>query len=404
MFIFISYTAFLCLTLFVKGQRNGDFPFVEIEDSTVNFNNTTTKSFTTKVLILHLSNDTLIGLNEEIIRSITEFYQDLNTLQGFITVSNLEIEPITDDETLLIYMVTYNYAKLLSSAGGNVKFLNEVGTVSAVKNGFEKQFFFSRSDRTVSRDNFTFTGDSLCARVGCDGNYVTCTESTNGVTTSCSSSCKQNFCINGGWCHHADGNLPPTCTCQNNFDTWYIGERCELFVQLWMFVIFIVVIILAIIIIIVTTCVFSYKLDKKKFEVKFDKAFQKNENKLSLPSVLVENANKLTVKDVSSVRSNSNKSSLRYVEGPTNTLHTKENSVQRNSFDHLQNAYTFPNKEGSNSNLLLRTNSISSDNTNTERSLPSKNDITSTLSSNYESEINDYDQKFHEIAKSISKE
>ena len=55
-------------------------------------------------------------------------------------------------------MVTYNYAKLLSSAGGNVKFLNEVGTVSAVKNGFEKQFFFSRSDRTVSRDNFTFTG------------------------------------------------------------------------------------------------------------------------------------------------------------------------------------------------------------------------------------------------------
>lgn len=78
--------------------------------------------------------------------------------------------------------------------------------------------------------------------------------------------------------------------------------------------------------------------------------------------------------------------------------------MQRNSFDHLQNAYTFPNKEGSNSNLLLRTNSISSDNTNTERSLPSKNDITSTLSSNYESEINDYDQKFHEIAKSISKE
>ena len=64
---------------------------------------------------------------------------------------------------------------------------------------------------------------------------------------------------------------------------------------------------------------FSYR----KFEVKFDKAFQKNENKLSLPSVLVENANKLTVKDVSSVRSNSNKSSLRYVEGPTNTLHTK---------------------------------------------------------------------------------
>ena len=82
----------------------------------------------------------------------------------------------------------------------------------------------------------------------------------------------------------------------------------------------------------------------------------------------------------------------------------QENSVQSNSFDDLQNAYTIPNKEGSNSNLLLRTNSISSDNTNTARSLSFKNDITSTLSSNYESEILDYDQKFHEIAKSSSKE
>jgi len=404
MLIFISYTALLCLTLFVKGQRNGDFPFVEIEDSTVNFDSTTTKSFTTKVLILHLSNDSLIGLNEEIMRSITEFYQDSNKLQGFLTVLNLEIEPTTDDKTLLTYMVTYNYANLLSSADGNINFLNEVGTASAVKSGLEKQNFFSQSERTVSRDNFTFTGDSLCARVGCDGNFVTCTESTNGVTTYCSSSCKQNFCINGGWCHHTDGNLPPTCSCQNTFDTWYIGERCELFVQLWMFIIFIVVIILAIIIIIVTSCVFSYKLDKKKFEVKFDEAFQKNEYKLSLPSTLVENTNKLTVKDISPVRSNSNKSSLRYVVRPTNALYTKENSVQSNSFDDLQNAYTIPNKEGSNSNLLLRTNSISSDNTNTARSLSFKNDITSTLSSNYESEILDYDQKFHEIAKSSSKE
>ena len=61
----------------------------------------------------------------------------------------------------------------------------------------------------------------------------------------------------------------------------------------------------------------------RKFEVKFDEAFQKNEYKLSLPSALVENTNKLTVKDISPVRSNSNKSSLRYVSRPTNALYTK---------------------------------------------------------------------------------
>ena len=55
-------------------------------------------------------------------------------------------------------MVTYNYANLLSSADGNINFLNEVGTASAVKSGLEKQNFFSQSERTVSRDNFTFTG------------------------------------------------------------------------------------------------------------------------------------------------------------------------------------------------------------------------------------------------------
>merc|ERR1719427_57375 len=365
-------------------------------------------------MILHLSNDSLVGFNEEILSSITEFYQNSDELKGFQTVSNLKIEPITNEKTLLTYTITYNFANLLSSAVGNVRLLNEVGKASSVKSGLENQNFFSSSNRIVLNDNFTFTGDSLCARVGClGGEFVTCTESTNGETTFCSSSCKQNFCVNGGWCHHTNGNLPPTCTCKNTFDTWYIGERCELFVQLWMFLVFIVVIFLAIVTVVVTTCIYLYNIDKRKYSVKYDEKFQINKEKTLLPSALAQNTNKLTVKDISSGRLNSNNSSIRYVNGPTNALLTEsfqltsekklkhESSEQTYSLDEIQKAYVVPDQESSNSFPLFRMDSKTSDDVTIDRDLSSKNDVNSITSSIDDNDVKDYDQKFREIAKTM---
>lgn len=51
----------------------------------------------------------------------------------------------------------------------------------------------------------------MCPEAGCNGTFVTCVETTAGVTATCVSQCKNGYCYNDGLCFHDNPDLAPQC-------------------------------------------------------------------------------------------------------------------------------------------------------------------------------------------------
>jgi len=258
----LNFLLLVCTIIKVASQRNRSFPFVTIPDSPVAFDNFSIKVYNTTFLIENLSEEESIS-DEELLQELNNFYNKSARLDGFIRV----IPPIlllrTNNTTSVTYQLEYNYSALLANARSDKSIFDAIGSLPPIRDELIKNDFFKNF--TILNTGFTFEGDSLCEKIGCQkGEYVICSEIKQGVITSCTSICKRNFCLNNAWCHHYSEEKQAYCSCPSTSTDWYVGRRCELHIQIWMFIIALVIFCILFIIIIVTKCYFNDKLKNSK--------------------------------------------------------------------------------------------------------------------------------------------
>lgn len=247
-----------------NGQRNRTFPFVSVGDVTVAFDDATTKTFTSTLEVERATGEPL--QLSRLQRALETFYNATTNPPGLIRINIQELNDTTAELTLVTFELVYNFATLSAGVGDAAGAISvSIGSINPVQRGLSRDAYF-QSNKSISSRGFTFVGESLCETIGCtNGEYLICSEVRNEVDTLCTSLCKRSYCTNDGLCHHDDDNEPPTCSCVSTTSSWYVGRRCELLVQMWMFVLFFVLVAVALVIIVAVACVCTRNLDQKDF-------------------------------------------------------------------------------------------------------------------------------------------
>ncbi|XP_078483915.1 uncharacterized protein LOC101242366 [Ciona intestinalis] len=263
-------------SILVNSQRNGEFPLTFQPYPPVSEVTSLNKVYTTGVTISNKTNDVF---NDTIFtNAATSFYRGTTNLSGFINVVIKSSVPRVNGQTV-VYDVAYNYTSLNKSVGGSdATIIQTIGNATAVKIGLENDTTFS-SLYTVDNSSIQFQGNSLCSfTTVCGGTYEYCTETINGVSINCFPNCYNGICLNDAWCIQGDPNTQPICSCRGSTVWWYVGDRCETLLHIWMLVLLVLFVAAVLILILIITIVRIRNLKNKKFnkpKVKGKKPFFK---------------------------------------------------------------------------------------------------------------------------------
>lgn len=260
--IFSTLLALFIMSFQAVAQQ-GLFPLVTVEDTAGNIVGSTQKKYNT---VLRLQKKlSLSNFVEETFRSsMAPLYEQF---EGLLELREITNEEITRDVIQVSYQIVYVYAIFNGDSDVNdLEIMTKIGTFQSVYT------YLQNSDTDlnslfslVDESSFSFKGESLCGvKDVCPGNSV-CTEVLTGVTITCTSQCKLDYCINNGTCEQSDFNQLPLCTCPSTSNLWYLGARCETFIALWMLIVAIVSCFVIIIITLVFCC-WVYQIKRRKKE------------------------------------------------------------------------------------------------------------------------------------------
>lgn len=162
-----------------------------------------------------------------------------STLSGFKNIELLD-EKVSGNIIEIKYKAFYQYSDLKKSKT-NQQISNTIGNLSFIRSTLNKDPEF-KDHFQVESTVFDLKENDLCNEVECTANgspYVSCVE--NGLDICCQSICcelNNQFCKNGGYCWHTDFNLKPKCSCPVKYNSWYVGERCQIYLHIWMLIVF----------------------------------------------------------------------------------------------------------------------------------------------------------------------
>jgi len=296
-----------------KVNGTSTFPFVNVQDTTANFDATTLKTYTTTLYLDLLSNETNID-ESSLQATITSFYQTQTNLSGFEQTNGFIFSRQRSNWVLSVaYNAVYNYQTLLNTPiVYETDIVDNIGTAQIIQDGLiAVDANFTSIYAGISE--ISFTGSSICDLVGCpvESPYIRCGEQLEGVTTYCRSLCKLNFCFRGN-CFHDAADVKPMCSCPVTRDVWFVGEHCELRLALWIPWVFGAAVILVLIVILVLAIYLTRNIKIKKtpetkmiptFHIK--KTSTKSLDKAPIVENIVENTAK-TPEVASSRRSTTN--------------------------------------------------------------------------------------------------
>ncbi|XP_078485031.1 uncharacterized protein LOC144744365 [Ciona intestinalis] len=262
--LFLICAIFAVSTRKAEGQRDGLYPFVTVNDSQLNANNVTTKIFTTSIRISFSNPD--VFSSATFTSAVQNYYGGRSGLGGFVSVANIQTTNVNISPVTVDYDVTYLYLQLKNSVVNDEGILNTIGRASVVKRGLESDTNFNNIYNVSENvQSFRFSGESLCDKVGCpQGNHMFCNEARQGASGDCRSPCKVGYCVNAGWCIQYHGNTLPICSCPSDTSTWYVGQHCQVYVHLWMPILFFVVVFLILVIIVLAFCFFYHNKPPEK--------------------------------------------------------------------------------------------------------------------------------------------
>jgi len=275
----------LAIGILVYAEAQDLFPLVTVKDTPGNIVGATTKVYSTAVhLRKKLSVSTFKA--ETFKKSMIPLYEKF---AGILFMDNVIDESISRDVIKVTFDTIYNYKILKDSGVTDNQIESEIGNFDVFS-----EFLSTTSDLSLifsaeDPDSFKFQGASLCGVSGvCDGNLV-CTEVLNGVTITCISQCKLDYCKNNGTCEQTDPNQQPICTCMSSSNLWYIGERCQIVLALWVLVTVLICAYLVLQAAVVISC-WIYRKKKRERKAKAlnqfqtgvdNEGFYKNENNIS---------------------------------------------------------------------------------------------------------------------------
>lgn len=243
------------------------FAQVTVADNVPVFDQDAKKTYTTTVT-LQLNPGVTFRTNS-FIDAAKGFYNSA-FIRGFFDVNNVRNTALSNRQMQVTYDAVYVYPLLLDAvSGSDATIVSTIGTFAAVRNGLNAQSdIFGFFPVTSDSSSFSFGGSQMCPQAGCNGTYVSCVETTAGVTATCVSQCKDGYCYNGGLCLHENRNVVPQCRCPTYPDLWVLGSRCETKFALWLAVLLAVIgfLILAVIIFIIIVCVRRKRRKLKKKE------------------------------------------------------------------------------------------------------------------------------------------